>query len=145
VRSSRCVETPSVMTPAKIRLHGTPGPQVDPALAREGLEGRKVVPVAVERLGRQLSASPVEQAGELVPARLALIPGGRIQTNLSKAVAVRLGCLATKRLWTSEAIQAARAASSTASKRSITELPTKMATGSCPPRGAGRCPSNAEG
>jgi hypothetical protein len=47
-------------------------------LGREVVEGREVVPVAVEGLDRRLLASRVEPAGEFVPAQLALTPARRI-------------------------------------------------------------------
>ena len=47
-------------------------------LGREVVEGREVVPVAVEGLDCRLLASRVEPAGELVPAQLPLTLARRI-------------------------------------------------------------------
>ena len=48
---------------------------MEPVLGREVVEGREVVPVAVERLGRLVLAGGMEPQGELVAAGLAGRPG----------------------------------------------------------------------
>ena len=74
-RRIRLADVRAQAHPGEDRLDRVGCPQVDPVLGRVVVEGREVVPVAEQGLGRRVLAAGVEPVGKLVAAQLALAPG----------------------------------------------------------------------